>query len=243
MAHENLRIVLVETAGPLNLGSVARVMKNFGLKNLVLVNPQCNPKASEAYRMAVHAKDVLELARQVNSLEEALDGCSRVVATTARHCESPLPWDTPKTAIPWLTELPNPQALIFGPEERGLSTAELQWAQCWMTIPTNPEYATLNLAQAVALCCYEIYQLTTLPSLKSKTEPSATIETMEACLTHMAEVLLDIGYLHAHTKTKRMEKFRRLLYRSSPSSSEMALLRGVWAQVQWALKKAGFYKD
>lgn len=239
MSKADLRIVLVETSGALNLGSVARVMKNFGFTNLVLVNPQCDPHSSDARMMAVHAKDLLENATIVNSLSEGLDGCQHAVATTARFCEAPLPHNTPKTALPWLFESNAPKALIFGPEERGLSNAELQHAQCWMSIPADPGYNTLNLAQSVALCCYDMFQLVEQPPpvpTEKKGELSASLKGIESYLGHMEEVLLDIGYLWPHTATKRMEKFRSLLHRSHPTEQELALLRGVWAQVEWALK-------
>lgn len=234
----NIRIVLVEPAGELNLGSVARVMKNFGMKDLVLVNPQCNPSSEDAMKMAVHAKDVLQAARSVKSLEKALKDCSHVAATTARQVDSPLALNTLSKAIPWLYETAAPSALIFGPEERGLSTAELQWAQCWITIPTAEEYPTLNLAQAVALCCADIFQYVPTPTNKkvSSKEVPATVEALEEYLTHMTKVLLDIGYLYPHTQIKRMEKLRKILHRSAPSTEELAMLRGIWSQFEWALE-------
>ena len=236
MSNPDTRIVLVETAGELNLGSVARAMKNFGLKDLVLVNPQCDPDGPEAAKMAVHAKDVLQAAKRVGTLQEALAGCSRVAATTARAVKSPLPSNTLKTVLPWLYEIATPGALIFGPEERGLSTAELQWAQCWISIPTDAHYPTLNLAQAVALCCYEIFQYAPVKKSTSAADVTpAAVDAVEGYLQHMAKVLLEIGYLHPHTKTKRMEKLRKILHRSAPSKEELAMLRGIWSQFEWAL--------
>lgn len=231
----SIKIVLVEPAGPLNLGSIARVMKNFGLSELTLVNPKCDPLSKEAKQMAVHAQDILEGVETVNSLVAALEGRVRVAATTARTRTS-ASFDTSETIIPWLLELDQPTALIFGPEDRGLSNEELGLAQKKLCIPTNPDYPTLNLAQAVALCCHEIFR--TRPNLPSvePVESSATIDEVEGYLNHMSSILLDIGYLYPHTQTSRMQKFRELLHRSQPSTDELALLRGVWAQVDWALK-------
>lgn len=161
-----VRIVLVEPAGPLNLGSVARVMKNMGLSQLVLVNPQCQPSDDDARLMAVHAADVLESARQVATLPEALADCHRAVATTSRDrdmLDDPL--EHPHQVLPWLLGLDKPDdesveaALIFGPEDRGLSNHELSSAQRFLKIPTSPIYPSLNLAQAVAICCHELYQV------------------------------------------------------------------------------------
>ncbi|MCC3417127.1 MAG: RNA methyltransferase [Microcoleus sp. PH2017_07_MST_O_A] len=156
MPHANIRIVLVEPAGPLNVGSVARVMKNMGLHQLILVNPQCDYLGEEARLMAVRAADILETATVVESLPAALVGCVRAIATTGDDCRShPMPLEAPADALPWLLEAPS--ALIFGREDCGLTNAELNRAQRLIRIPSSDAYTSLNLAQAVAICCYELY--------------------------------------------------------------------------------------
>jgi tRNA/rRNA methyltransferase len=152
-----IRIILVEPAGPLNVGSVARAMKNMGLHQLVLVNPQCDRLGEEARKMAVHAADVLEAAKIVRTLPEALQGCQRAIATTGLYRSLPTTLENPKSALPWLLECPS--ALIFGREDKGLTNAELSYAQRLIRIPSSDTYASLNLAQAVAICCYELYQV------------------------------------------------------------------------------------
>lgn len=187
-----LRIVLVEPAGPLNLGSIARVMKNMGVHQLVLVNPHCHPTDDDARLMAVHAADVLNAARLVTTLPEALVGCHRAVATTARDRDIlDAPLEHPRQVLPWLLghdghgevtdEGPGSQAapeaaLIFGPEDRGLSNTELSYAQRSLRIPSSPTYPSLNLAQAVAICCYELYQLT-LPPLQPSPLMKSSLST------------------------------------------------------------------
>ncbi|MEO0968638.1 MAG: RNA methyltransferase [Cyanobacteria bacterium J06639_18] len=157
MTVTGVKIILVEPAGHMNVGSVARVMKNFCLNQLVLVNPKCDYLGDEALRMAVHAKDVLQTAEVVNTLPEGLKGCKRAIATTARSRDWEIPLEPPRIALPWLLEeIGQPSALIFGPEDRGLSNEELNYAQRFMRIPTNPEYASLNLATSVGICCYEL---------------------------------------------------------------------------------------
>ena len=157
MTVAGVKIILVEPAGPMNVGSVARVMKNFCLNQLVLVNPQCDYLENEALKMAVHAKDILQAAKVVNTLPEGLEGCKRAVATTARSRDWEIPLEPPRVALPWLLEeIGQPAALIFGPEDRGLSNEELNYASRFMRIPTNPEYSSLNLATAVGICCYEL---------------------------------------------------------------------------------------
>jgi tRNA/rRNA methyltransferase len=236
----NIRIVLVEPAGPLNIGSVARVMKNMGLQQLVLVNPHCDPVGDQARQMAVHAADVLETAQQVATLPLALEGCFRAIATTARPRDvvPAAPLEQPRQALPWLLETPS--ALIFGPEDRGLSNAELNYAQRSITIPSSPEYPSLNLAQAVAVCGYELYQSVQSSGLQPQSflapvEPDlAPMDAIDGYVAHLSSVLLHIGYLYPHTAPSRMQKFRQIALRSQLSSSELALLRGILRQVEWA---------
>ena len=235
-----VRIVLVEPAGPLNVGAIARVMKNFGLHNLVLVNPQCDPLSLEARQMAVHAMDILEAAQQVATLPEALQGCTRAIATTARLRTLATGLENPPEALPWLLEEPGTAALIFGPEYRGLSNEELNYAQRFVRIPSSPVYPSLNLAQAVAICCYELSQSTQLqPSADTygATGDYASLDVLEGYYQQLEDILLKIGYLYPHTAASRMEKFRQIFNRAQLENAEVAMLRGILTQMQWALSK------
>ncbi|GBF81420.1 RNA methyltransferase [Aphanothece sacrum] len=228
-----VRIILVETAGPLNVGSVARVMKNMGLNQLILVNPRCDRFSDEARRMAVHGLDVLEQSQLVGSLPEALRGCQQAIATTSRSRTLLTPLESPKEALPWLLTPNLTSALIFGPEDRGLNNEELNYAQRFVGIPANPDYPSLNLAQAVAVCAYELYQ-----AAQSVREPLPTIELasldiLEGYYQHLEASLLKIGYLYPHTVTARMEKIRRLYNRANLTPEEVALLRGILGQMDW----------
>jgi tRNA/rRNA methyltransferase len=242
-ALDNIRIILVEPAGALNVGSVARVMKNMGLHHLILVNPHCDPMGAEARQMAVHAADILETARRVDTLPLALEGCFRAIATTARPRSLSTPLEHPRQALPWLLETPS--ALIFGPEDRGLNNEELNYAQRFMAIPSNPVYPSLNLAQAVAICCYELYQSTLAPQPSQNQWVDeekvmgevASMDAVEQYFQHLESVLLKIGYLHAHTAASRMQKFRQIYGRSQLSPTELALLRGTLRQVEWAIRQ------
>jgi tRNA/rRNA methyltransferase len=238
MGLANLRIVLVEPAGPLNLGSIARVMKNFGLTNLTLVNPQCDRYSVAALRMAVHAQEVLESAIVVPSLPAALQGCVRSIATIGRDCSwEKVPLEAPRMALPWLLEEPEkPVALIFGREDRGLSNQELNYAQKLVYIPTSPDYPSLNLATAVGICCYELSQLRKIcPSPEKSSAEIAPTELMEAYYQQLESLLLTVGYLYPHTSASRMEKFRHLYNRTQLQTKEVAMLRGILRQVEWAL--------
>jgi tRNA/rRNA methyltransferase len=219
-------------------------MKNMGLRNLVLVNPHCDPLGPEARQMAVHAADILEAAQQVESIPAALVGCYRAIATTARP-RSAAALEHPRQALPWLLDIPS--ALIFGPEDRGLNNEELNYAQRFIGIPSHPDYPSLNLAQAVAVCCYELYQLTQFsepiqpiqPALveHQPMEPPASMDALEGYFQHLETVLLDIGFLFPHTAASRMQKIRQIFGRSQLSLSELALLRGILRQTAWAAQR------
>ena len=283
MTISAVRIVLVAPAGPLNVGSVARVMKNFGLSQLVLVSPACDPLGAEALQMAVHAKDILEAARQVKTVPQALAGCRFAIATTARARGFNAPLEDPQHALPTLMAKAahGDTALIFGPEDRGLSNEELTYAQRFIKIPTEATYSALNLAQAVAVCCYELHRVAAfsppqsatalldadLPAESLLTEPlseplaevfadryrgpepqrsayksteikrdkKACLSELEGYYQHLERVLLKVEYLYSHTATSRMRKFRQLLNRAEPTSPEVAMLRGILRQTEWAL--------
>ncbi len=243
-ALAQVRIILVEPAGALNVGSVARILKNMGLQQLVLVNPQCDPRCQDAQKMAVHGVDILESAIQVETLPEALSGCQRAIATTARERSLETPLEHPRDALGWLLETPG--ALIFGPEDRGLSNEELNYAQRFVRIPSSSVYPALNLAQAVAVCCYELFQLANAnpkvspPVVSSpiRTGSEATLERLEGFYNQLETLLLNIGYLYSHTATSRMEKFRRLFNRAQLSQTEVDMLRGILSQMEWALNSA-----
>lgn len=236
-------IVLVEPQGPLNLGSVARVMKNFGLSELVLVNPLCDPMGHEAQMMAVHASSLLEQARVVKTLDEALRGCARVIATTANSRLVPQKVQPPRECLPWLLEKGQPAALVFGPEDRGLANHELVQAHRILNIPSHSDYPTLNLAQSVAVCCYELFQSgVNLPN-HSDTESTVDIEQLTGFQQQLQSLLLKIGYLYPHTVQKRMAKLRHLFLKADLNQNELAMLRGVLSQVEWALNNADALPD
>ncbi|MCF4967215.1 RNA methyltransferase [Nostoc sp. CMAA1605] len=232
-----VRIVLVEPAGPLNVGSTARVMKNFGLEHLVLVNPQCDRFSPEAMKMAVHAKEILESAIVVDTLPQALQGCVSAIATTGRDLHCPFPLETPRTALPWLLEATNqPAALIFGREDRGLTNEELNYAHRLVHIPSSPVYPSLNLASAVGICCYELAQPTQAQPTPAMTSTElAPLELVEAYYQQLESFLLDIGYLYPHTANSRMEKFRQIYNRAHLTTNEVAMLRGLFRQAEWAI--------
>ena len=239
---EGVKIVLVEPAGERNIGSIARVMRNMGLHQLTIVNPCCDYLSEDAQIMAVHGIEVLKQAEIVDTLPKALQKCHRAIATTARPRGIPTTLETPRQVIPWLFDHNIISALIFGPEDRGLSNQELSYAQRFICIEANPDYPSLNLAQAVGICCYELYQHYQSLTREKKTEPEtpeelATIEQLEGYYQHLESVLLKINYIYPHTAANKMEKLRRIINRSNLNSQELALLRGILRQGEWGLNQ------
>jgi len=231
---EQIRIVLVEPAGPLNVGAIARVMKNFGLRQLVLVNPQCDPLSAEARLLAVHAADVLEAAQRVATLSEALTGCQRAVATTGRDRTTlPIQLEPPQACLPWLRSpladgtLPS-AALIFGREDAGLTNAELNLAQRFVQIPTSEAYASMNLAQAVAVCCYEL--AAGLPSADA---------TSDAMSDATSDITPDAASAHITGRDRREECDRPPLSPTAPVAS-LDTLEAYFNQLEAVLLDIGY---
>lgn len=242
---QQVKIILVEPAGALNVGSVARIMKNMGLRQLMLVNPQCDPSSYEARLMAVHGRDLLAQVQEVDTLAEALVGCQYAIATTSLSRTLPLPLELPRVALPSLLTTGVSSALIFGREDHGLSNSELNYAQRLVGIPASDEYSSLNLAQAVAICAYELYQASidnaaskTIPNPISTNPETASLDLLEGYYQHLEAVLLQIQYLYPHTTASRMKKFRNLFKRANLTAEEVAMLRGILRQTTWAIEQA-----
>jgi tRNA/rRNA methyltransferase len=255
-----LHLVLVEPAGARNLGSVARLCANFGVAELRLVAPRCDPLGPEARQMAVHAQAVLESAPQFADLAAALADCGRVVAATGRLEGAPLPLHGPAAALDWLGAGeappapaapesgaagagPLPVALVFGREDRGLSNDELLLAGRLLRLDAGSAYDSLNLSHAVAVVLHEWHQRrgkTALPPVGPATgafpDPAARA-SLEAALGDGEALLLEVGFLLPHTARARMAKLRALLQRAQPDSAEVALLRGMVAQLRWAARR------
>ncbi len=250
MGLESVRIVLVEPAGERNLGSVARVMKNMGLRQLVVVNPQCDVRSEAARRMAVRAAEILDEAIVVTDLASALDGCHRIAATVGREetqaesLRSVVPWLLPSNSDSSILNSQFQTAIIFGREDHGLGRFELKYAQRLITIPSNPDYPSLNLAQAVGICCYELHQHLLEGELSPVAPMVAPFQLINAFYLGLEELLLTIGYLYDHTAESRMRRFRVLLDRAVPSVHEMTMLMGILRQMRWAIQqKNSDHKD
>jgi tRNA/rRNA methyltransferase len=255
-----LAVVLVEPAGALNVGAVARVCANFAVADLRLVAPRCDHLGEEARRMAVHGVAVLEQARLFPSLSKALADCRRVVATSGRRCGEPLPLLGLDDALHWLAQPSAPagaggssavprRALVFGREDRGLSNGELLQAGRLLSLDTAGAYGSLNLAQAAAVVLHHWHRLQTgtlqppgVPALEAAPAPlpePCLRDDLEAMLRDAEALLLEVGFLYPHTAAARMAKLRALLQRAQVSSGEVALLRGMVRQLRWAGTRGG----
>ena len=237
-----LRIVLVETSHPGNIGAVARAMKNMALSELVLVRPKVFPSA-EATARASGADDVLQAARVVGSVAEAVADCGFVAATTARVRDQNFRiLDVREAAQRLVLETARaPVALLFGAERTGLTNEELAQAHVLLRIPANPDYASLNLSMAVQLAAYEIYRARGADYVMPPAEtPLATGEDMARLYTHLEEVLQEIDFRdRTESGTHLMTRIRRFVQRAELDKNEANIIRGILTHVQRKRRMAG----
>lgn len=246
---DNIRVVLVGTSHPGNIGGTARAMKNMGLSRLVLVAPEDFPSA-DAVARASGATDVLDAAQVVGSLEEALVGCTLVIGTSARDRRIPWPLLDPRecgVASCEQAAAGSEVALVFGREYAGLTNEELQRCQYHVHIPSNPEFSSLNLAAAVQVLAYEVRMAwlaaSSLPTKAEKLEATtmrnsqaATADELESFYGHLRRVLVMIGFLDPQRPRHLMTRLRRLYGRSAVSKLEMNILRGILTETEKAVR-------
>jgi tRNA/rRNA methyltransferase len=229
-----LAVVLVSPKTPGNIGSAARAMLNMGAHDLRLVAPRCDHLDSGAVAMAVHAADLLRGAKIYPTLREALADRDLSVGTSAR-VRADLPTPQHPAQLRSLVRAATAPALVFGPEESGLNNADLEQCQVTVRIPTG-DYASLNLAQAVLLVCYEFLQGQEEPA--ERIRKTATRQEMEAMYGHLHDTMQLIGYTDAVRARHTLRLWRALLDRALMSSAESRLFRGLLRQVQWKVQDA-----
>ena len=230
-----VRIVLVCTSHPGNIGAAARAMKTMNLARLTLVDPSGFPSADATAR-ASGADDVLAAAEVHSQLDEALAESTFVVGASARLRSIPMPQLDPRSAADRIiSEIRTGAhvAVLFGRERSGLTNDELSRCHALVNIPTNPEFPSLNLAAAVQVLCYEL-RMATNEVTPLEAEPReaelATTAQMEGFFGHLEETLLAIGFLDPKQSTAMMLRLRRMYGRARPSSSEIDILRGILAR-------------
>ena len=244
---EQIRVVLVRPRRGGNVGQVARAMKNMGLSDLRVVAPR-TPVGKVGARMAAHAGDVLAARHTVATLGEAVADCVLTIGTvgrdTARH-EKPLgPEDFVSQALEAAAR--GPVALVFGPEDHGLSNAELDQCQRFVTLPTSPEYPSLNLAQAVLLCSYELLRgappepvapNSRRAEIRSADGQPASGQEREDFFTHFSEALTEIGFLDRENPTHIQRALRGFFGRAGLTVREVRIWRGISRQILWAANR------
>jgi TrmH family RNA methyltransferase len=228
----SLRIVLVGTTHPGNIGAAARAMKNMGVTDLALVEPRYFPHA-EATARASGAADLLDRATVVDSFEAAIADCVFVAGASARSRSIAWPCLEPRQCAARLhTEARQGSvALVFGPEKSGLSNAELDHCDTLVTIPTDPGFSSLNLAMAVQVLTYEWYRAGNdqIASDYAPDAPLATASELEYFYTHLEAVLTDLRFLDPDNPRHLMRRLRRLCIRARPDKNEINILRGILA--------------
>lgn len=232
---KNIRIVLVDTSHPGNIGAAARAMKNMSLRQLHLVTPQHYPH-QEATSRASGADDLLNNARVAGSLDEALTGCRLVVGTSARTRSIDWPIVTPREAATKLVQeaRSGDVALVFGRERSGLTNSELDRCTFLVHIPTNEDYSSLNLGAAVQILAYEVYLAQQQdPTVKSDTQRDlATADMLQGFHEHLAQALDDIGFTDPRQSQKLLRRLRSLFQRARPDKDEINIMRGILSAMQ-----------
>ena len=240
----NIRIVLVNTAHPGNIGGAARAMKNMGLAELYLVQPREYPAPRAVWR-AAGARDVLANATIVESVDEAVADCGLVVGTSARERRIPWPLLNPRECgeKAFQEAASHKVALLFGREDRGLTNDELQKCHYHVHIPSNPEYSSLNLATAVQVLAYEVRMASladeqgNLPPLTDWDQPPVTAGDLEYFHEHLAETMADLKFYDPENPKQLITRMRRLFNRVRMDEMEVSIMRGLLSAVQRTINK------
>lgn len=244
-----IRIVMVETTHPGNIGSAARAMKTMGLSDLRLVQPRVFPSV-ESTALASGAADVLAQAQVCDTLDDALADAELVIATSARERRIPWPCISARELSAVLQKEPENRriAILFGREDRGLTNDELQRCNLHVTIPSNKEYGVLNVAAAVQVICYELRMATLgeqidasdthshryqqpLPELPWD-QPAASQQEQQFMLEHLARMMQKSGFLDPENPGQVLTRMRRLFLRARPDKMEVSILRGVLSALE-----------
>ena len=238
----NLKVVLVEPNGPINVGSTARLCSNFEVDELRIVSPQCDIYSLEAKKMALKGQRYIDNCKIFNSIEQAIFDCDLVLATCGRiDLSNDIECESPEAISKWISSFIeiNNLAILFGREDRGLSNNELLFAHKIFNIKTSQNYPSLNLSHAVSIILYELnksstnnlnrnFQVMNLASSKEIYESFIQIEKM----------LIKTGYLLEHTSFSKISKFKKFILKAKTSSYEINVLRGIVHQINWFLSNS-----
>jgi TrmH family RNA methyltransferase len=236
---DHISILLVQTQSAGNIGSVARAMKNFGLSRLVLVSPETGV-TEEAFQRACGADQILHGIQTAGSLREAVSPFALTVGTSSRTVQwiptACAPVELGSRLVQYSPE--QSVALIFGPERTGLTNEHLQHCQWLVTIPTEPDFESMNLAHAVAIVAYEIRRQLATTSLGRPLKP-ARLDQIEAFTGGLEKCLGEIGFLNEQNPQQVMATLRQILSRASLEQRDVSILRGILRQWKWYAEKLG----
>ncbi|MEO8602262.1 MAG: RNA methyltransferase [bacterium] len=233
-ALPNVRIVLVRPRGAGNIGAAARAMRNCGVGDLVLVRPAVRRLAA-AERMAVHARELVRGAPVLDDLASAVADCGLVIGTTCRGGGYRTALEDLETLAPQAVAQSASArvAFLFGPEDHGLSNADLRHCQRLVAIDTHADYASLNLSQAVLLVCHALRRATRSAVVRLPGPAPASAAALDGLYAHLETALGRIGFLNRQNPGHIMFALRGLLGRSAPSEHEVRTLRGIARQIEW----------
>jgi tRNA (cytidine32/uridine32-2'-O)-methyltransferase len=238
---EKIKIVLSHTTHPGNIGATARAMKVMGLSNLALVNPNKYPSA-EATERASKAANILAEAKVYEHVEEAISDCRLVIGASVRTRTLPSKLVTPRELADKIKNQPEnmPVAIMFGTENSGLTNDELHLCHYQVYIPTNPDYSSLNLAQAVQLISYELrLALSDMKQLPDQrviaNETQVSHHQLDGLLAHFEKIMLKSGYLNPDHRKQIDNRMSRLLSKAQVTESEYKLLRGFLSSIDGSI--------
>lgn len=246
MSLANCGVVLVGTQFPGNIGAVARSMRNFGLEDLALVRPECDPLSDQARQMSTQGEAILRQARRVDTLEAAVADCVLVVGTTARlggpfRGQNVSP---PREVMPLLSATLSQDkkaALVFGPERTGLTNEQITACAHLVQIPAAPDYPALNLAQAAAICLYELHTACVAPHhpVTADWREAAEFQEHDRMFRSLQDALERIHFLYGDKATALMHALRQMLLRARPTHTEVQILLGLARQIRWYVDSLG----
>ncbi len=237
-APPDLRVVLVATSHPGNIGAAARAMKTMGLTQLVLVSPASHPSADATAR-AAGADDLLERARVVPTLEAAVADCAWVVGASARARRIPWPEVDAREFAQQAVTRGAPVAVVFGRENAGLSNAELDRCHALLRLPAEPGFASLNLAAAVQVVAYEVRMawLAGQPAAGEAHADAVSHAEMEGFYAHLERTLAALEYYDPAAPKLLPRRLRRMFNRMAPDRAELNILRGILAAIDKRLRR------